>query len=274
MRGKFQLNPRNDRRQRDHRHQMPAEPLAGFRSGHSCSRNVLTGKRILPMLASGWLLKGVRRIRSRKDCCNALNCWIILSLNRFHFEICSRHPKFVSEPGQRHMEPTHLFELVIAMFLAIIALHYPRPPARTAAVRRAAGRRRLAGVCAGVAGDLSRSRAGARHLPAAAPDGRCLGHRAGRLRAPYDRHRLAGRRRGVVHLRRRGRRGPSYSFRRFPGPPARRLARSFRRRTRSPRAPCSSASGCRGGCRSCSKARACSTMRAAWCFSASPLPPA
>ena len=47
------------------------------------------------------------------------------------------------------------------------------------------------------------------------------------------------------------------SFRRCPGRPASRWARSSRRPTPSRPGRCSSASRCRAGCRRCSKARAC-----------------
>ena len=172
------------------------------------------------------------------------------------------------------MEPTHLFELVIAMFVAIIALNYAAhrlglPPS----VALLAGGA-VAGLSAWPADHRDRSRAGAGHLPAAAPDGRRLVHPGGAPAQPHDRHRLARRRRGAVHLRRRGRGDPPAvplaALGGLRGARRNRLAarRDFRPRRAATRARC------RGACRSCSRARACSTMRAAWCCSASRRPPA
>ena len=103
------------------------------------------------------------------------------------------------------MDAAHLFELLIAMLFAIIALHFLahrlgcRLPSRSSS---AAPPR----VHSGPARDLSRSRAGARHLPAAAADGRGVVHPAPPAQAPPHRHPVAGRRRGGVHDARRRRR--------------------------------------------------------------------
>ena len=172
------------------------------------------------------------------------------------------------------MHAVQVFELVIAMLFAIIALHYLAAPAEAAAGGGAARRRRRAWPssrgCRPIS--LDPELVLVIFLPPLLMDGAWFIALRAAAPAPH-RHRVAGHRRGGVHHRSWS---PWWRMRccpRCPGRPAPRSgaivsppdavsARAVLQRVRLPRRLVDPAR----------RARACSTMRPGWCCSASPSP--